>query len=242
MLFRSFTAGTKGGTARVTIKCGNTTVSNLTITVVGDVTSIMVYASPLTIAVYDSSNITADVRDAANNPVVDGTIVNFSTDKSSATFSKQQVETANGLVITTFTAGASYGTAKIIVDSGGIRNESRIITISPPQVGSIEFTSATPKQVGVKGSGLPEVSTVVFTVRDDHGNAAPDGTLVTFNLYGPKGGDYISPLQTSTTDAKAITHLQSGTVAGPVRIDASTAGGTVSTAAIGISIGAGLPS
>jgi len=237
----TFTSGTKGGTATITIKCGDVTVRNVVITVVGDVTTIKVYASPLTIAVYENSSISADVRDATGNPVVDGTLVNFSTDKSSATFSKPQVETANGLANTTFTAGASYGNAKITVDSGGIKNDSRIITISAPQVSSIQFISATPDSVGVKGSGLTEVSTVTFTVKDDHGNTAPDGTVVNFSIYGPKGGEYITPLQTSTTTGTAITHLQSGTVSGPVRIEASTVNNLTSSS-VGIAIGSGLPS
>lgn len=239
----TFTAGTRGGTAAVTARCGSGAAANLSILVVGDVATIQVsMPSPMTIAVYETSTINVTVRDAAGNPVIDKTVVNFSTDQSQATFSQLQVETANGSATTTFTAGASFGTANIIVDSGGVRNEDWWIVINPPQVSSIEFTSATPLQVGVKGSGLPEVSTVVFTVKDDHGNPAPDGTIVDFTLYGPKGGEYISPLETSTSDGEAITHLQSGTVAGPVRIEASTSGGTLSTASIGISIGSGLTS
>lgn len=245
----TFTAGTKSGAAAITIKCGDTVDTSITITVVGQVASIEVYANPLTISVYGTSSIQAEVQDASGNPVANGTLVYFSTDMSSATLT-ESAETYNGQAQATFTAGSGYGTASVTAESGGISNSSLEITVLPPTVGSIEFTSATPVQVGVKGSGRAEVSTVVFTARDSHGNPAPDGTVVDFELFGPEGGEYIDPLQTTTANGQAITHLQSGTVAGPVIIEARIdinetpvdPSDDLTTSSIGMSIASGLPS
>ncbi|MDD5222784.1 MAG: Ig-like domain-containing protein [bacterium] len=251
----TFTAGEIAGRATIKISCGNganAKTITLGINVVGQVASIAVSATPNPISVNASSSVRAELRDALGHPVPNGTPVKFSTSMSWATITESS-DTSSGQALATFTAGQSYGNASVTVTSGTVTNNSLTIEILPPVVGSIEFVSASPLQVGVKGSGQAEVSTVIFKVRDKDGNAAPDGTLVDFDLFGPKGGEYISPVTNVTINGQATTYLQAGKVAGPVRIEASTLSDngtpanlvddiTLTSASIGISIGAGLPS
>jgi hypothetical protein len=248
----TFTSGDMAGRATIRVKCGNTTINNLGITVVGQAASIAVSASPNPISVYASSSVRAEVRDSLGILVANGTTVTFSTTMAGATIT-ESAETSNGLAFATFTAGESFGNGKVTVKSGPITDETLTLEILPPIVGSIEFGSATPLLVGVKGSGQPEVSTVIFKVWDSYGKAARDGTVVDFDLFGPKGGEYISPVTSVTLNGQATTHLQAGTVSGPVRIEASTISDngtptnlvddfTLASASIGISIGAALPS
>lgn len=87
----------------------------------------------------------------------------------------------------------------------------------PP--GAIEFLSAVPAAIGVRGSGLPEQSTLSFLVTNTNGQPVP-GVTVTFSITSI-GGEVIDPV-TAITDESGVatTVLTSGTRATTVQVTA----------------------
>lgn len=210
-------------------------------------------AAPTTIPVGGTASITAVVTDANGNPVLDGTQVNFSvSDNSFGSLSNTFSSTSGGTgtAIITLTAANKAGAITISAVAGTI-TKTVTVTITPAPTGSIQFVSAQPTVIGIKGSGQQATSTVTFKVFDINGNAVSDGTTVNFTMQGPGGGAYIGSTPGSATAAGstvagvASVILNSGSVAGPVTIIATTTilgGGTISTSAGQISIGGGVPS
>lgn len=190
-----------------------------------------------------TATVSATVRDAAGAAVADGTAVTFSVSNSSLGSITPTATTVSGVANATFTAGNTAGTVGVTVTSGGV-SASGSITILGADVGSIQFSSATPNVIGVKGSGQTETAIVTFSVKDVNGQSAPDGTSVTFTIDGPKGGESLNPATASTVGGLAKTILQSGSVAGPLRVTATTtvSGTPISSSSTGVSIGGGMPS
>lgn len=190
-----------------------------------------------------TATVSATVRDAAGAVVADGTAVTFAVSNSSLGAITPTATTVSGVASATFQAGNTAGTVGVTVTSGAV-SASGSIAILGANVGSIQFTSASPTVVGVKGSGQQENSLIIFSVKDVNGQAVADGTTVTFSLTGPNGGETISPTTASTSGGQASTTLQSGSVPGPVTIVASVTVGsqTLSTSSTPISIGGGIPS
>jgi hypothetical protein len=129
--------------------------------------------------------------------------------------------------------------------SSGSATASISVTIESGPAGSLEFVSAAPTVIGVLGSALPQKATITFRVRDVNGNPVADGTLVTFTLIsGVGGGETLEPVQVGTTAGVAATVLTSGTVSGPVRVQASVTIGTITltSTSTNVSIAGGSPS
>jgi len=240
-------APTEEGTAVVTVSfAGKSATIQITVTPVyaeNPPAEIEVTVEPSEITVYGTATITAKVFDANRKPVKNGTEVNFSTNFPEAKIDPQSATTFNGVASATFTAGSKYGTATIIVTCGDV-NTIVNLTILPSKVGSITFVSATPNQIGVRGSSLPEVSEVKFRVVDNLGNNVVDGIKVDFRVVGPNGGEYVDPVSAGTKDGYVTTFLHAGKIAGPVHIIASvtTDSGVISTSSQTIYIGSGKPS
>lgn len=211
-------------------------------------------ATPTVITVMGSSSITAVVTDATGTAVLDGTQVNFSlSDSSYGSLSNTTSSTSGGTgtATITFTASNKPGIVTVTIIAGTI-TKTMTVTISPVQTGSIQFVSAVPQVIGIKGAGQSETSTVSFMVKDINGNPVSDGATVTFKMQGPGGGEYIGSTPGSisaagsTVGGAATVILNTGSVAGPVAIIASTmiSGGStiISTSTGQISIGGGVPS
>ncbi len=219
------------------------TSTGSTLTTTSSVGAIALSASPSSLSALGTAAITATVTDSLGAAVVDGTSVSFSiTTNASLGTVTSTATTVSGVATATFTGGSTAGTVVITATAGGV-SQTVSITILGVDVGSIEFSSATPNAIGVKGSGQPETSIIAFTVRDVNGQLAADGTNVTFSLDGPNGGEFLTPLNGSTVNGIVLTTLQAGSVAGPVRVTASTVVGatTISTGSTGVSIGGGVP-
>ena len=93
------------------------------------------------------------VSDPNDQPVTDGTQVNFSLNNDSyGTMIPETALTYKGEVFSTFSALTLSGEAIITASSGSITNNVRV-TIASSEVGSIEFVSALPQAIGLKGSG-----------------------------------------------------------------------------------------
>jgi hypothetical protein len=116
------------------------------------------------------------------------------------------------------------------------------ITIGASTIGSIQFVSATPTTIGLKGTGLGETSTVIFKVVDSTGGARPN-VPVTFSLDTTVGGITISPATaTSGSDGTVQTVVSSGTQHTSVRVTATISSPALSTQSSLLTVTTGLPS
>ncbi|MEK6725263.1 MAG: hypothetical protein AABY54_01745 [Deltaproteobacteria bacterium] len=216
-----------------------------------------VTATPSTITTGTTSSIKAAVTTSTGGNVADGTAVSFTLSSSAMGTITSQAITSNGVASVTFTASTVPGTVTVTAKVGSLSNTA-VIIISAPATGNVEFVSASPQKIGIKGSGQASTSTIKFLVKDINGNPAIDGTSVSFAMVGPgggklpsAGGEYIGDPDTTPTTASASTvsgyastTLNSGSVAGTVTIAASVTSGSqvFSASSSAISIGGGLPS
>ena len=137
------------------------------------------------------------------------------------------VETTTGVATTTYVAQGCSG-EDVITASANANGQSLIasgtVNVAPAAIGSIEFVSATPTNISLKGAGgpgRPETSTVVFRVRDSSNGPRANAT-VNFALQSPIGGVTLNPT-TGTTDANGTvqTVVSAGTVASTVSVTAT---------------------
>jgi hypothetical protein len=152
--------------------------------------------------------------------------------------------TTTGTAQMTYTAkgcnGADVLTASAVV-AGQSLTATGTITVAAATVGSIQFVSATPTTIGLKGTGLNETSTVVFKVLDATGAARP-GVPVTFSLNTSVGGITLTPANaTSANDGTVQTVVSSGTQHTAVRVTANIASPALSTQSSQLTVTTGLP-
>ncbi|MBI3328802.1 MAG: Ig-like domain-containing protein [Nitrospinae bacterium] len=217
--------------------------TQIALTGAGPPTTIILTADATSISVGGTTAITAQVLDAVGNKVSDGTAVSF-TSSLAGTGITPSVTTSKGVATALFSAGTKAGVATVSATSGSA-TAAISITITPGDAGSLEFVSADPTVVGVRGSALTQKSTITFRARDINGNPVRDGTQVTFTLIsGAGGGETIAPTTVGTVAGLAATILTSGTVAGPVRVQATVTVGTttLSSSSTNVSIAGGSPS
>ena len=141
-----------------------------------------------------------------------------------STGSSGQVTTSTGIASATYTAkgcaGSDVVTATAAVGSSTL-TASGTVTIAAATAGSVQFTSATPASIGLKGTGLGETSTVVFTVVDGTGGPRPNIT-VNFALNSTTGGMSLTPPSAvSAADGTVRTTVKAGTVHTSVRVTAT---------------------
>ncbi|MCP4413051.1 MAG: hypothetical protein GY808_10880, partial [Gammaproteobacteria bacterium] len=87
----------------------------------------------------------------------------------------------------------------------------------------IEFVTPHESHIYVYASGLKETAVLEVMVTDAQGNLVDQthAVQVHFNiLQGPDGGEYLEPATMTTEDGLAYTVLNSGTVSGPIQIEA----------------------
>jgi hypothetical protein len=141
------------------------------------------------------------------------------------------VATVAGVATGSYRDNGCAGTDAVSASTAGITSASTNLVVSPPTVGSIQFVSATPASLSLKGTGGVETSQVVFKVVDSGGNPF-SGRAVTFSLSTTAGGITLTPVpSTATSDANGlvVTNVNSGTVSTPVRVTATTPGATTGT-------------
>ncbi len=95
--------------------------------------------------------------------------------------------------------------------------------ITSGEAAHIEFVTPHESQVYVYASGLRETAVFGVRVTDAQGNLLDKthAVQVNFNiLNGPDGGEYLDPDTMTTLEGTAFTVLNSGTVAGPVQLEA----------------------
>ena len=140
------------------------------------------------------------------------------------------VYTLNGVATASYRDNGCAGADLITATVAGITSAPAQLLVSAPSSGSIQFVSATPPILALKGTGGKETSVVVFKVVDVGGNPI-SGKTVTFNVdvNATAGGVYLTPTpSTAISDSNGLVQIvvNSGPVSTPVRVAASTEVGT----------------
>ncbi len=133
-------------------------------------------------------------------------------------------------------------TASVTVDNTTY-TASTTVNVLSATLGSIEFVSANPANIELKGMGGAETSTITFRVLDTAGNPITNQS-VTFTLNTEVGGLRFSPgaeTDTSGLDGVVSTIVQSGTVSIPVRVTATVDSTGISSQSDNLVVSTGLP-
>lgn len=136
------------------------------------------------------------------------------------------VNTVAGVAVASYHDNGCAGTDLITATVSSNISSSATLTITPPDTGSLQFISATPTIISLKGTGGTEVSQVVFKVLDSGGGPL-SGKTVTFSLSTSVGGITLNPsppTAISGSDGTVVALVSSGTISTPVRVTASTPG------------------
>jgi len=226
------TAEVDGKSESLTIQISNQTAS-----------SISLAAGPAALTVGGTSVVSATVLDANGAPMPDGTMVSFSVNNAGlgAIVPSASVIGGAGVAQATFSASKIVGTVKVTATSGSA-SMSVDISISGSPSGSIEFLSAIPQIIAIKGAGGVETSEVKFLVKDVNGDPVLGSQTVLMTLSGPNGGEFLSGVPVGTENGVAKVQLNSGTIPGTVTITATVPNTNLSTSSGVIAIGGGIPS
>lgn len=157
--------------------------------------SITLSANPTNITVGGSSSVQATVLDSLSANVPDGTTVTFTISPSSYGSITSSMDTVSGIATATFIAANTAGPVTVTATSGSVSN-TVIVTIAGAESGSIAFSSATPSNIGIKGTSQTETSIIKFSVKDINGAPVSNGTAIDLCMTGPNGGEYINDLDT----------------------------------------------
>jgi hypothetical protein len=154
------------------------------------------------------------------------------------------VVTTTGSASATYTAkgcsGSDIITATATVGTTNL-TAAGTVKVAPAAIGSIQFVSASPVTIGLKGTGLGETSTVIFKVVDSTGGPRP-GVSVAFSLNTTVGGITLSPATAmSASDGTVQTVVSSGTQHTSVRVTATIASPALSTQSSVLTVTTGLP-
>lgn len=240
-----------GGSTAQQIEMGATVGGTFARGVIG--TSI---ASGSQLAPGGSTQLTLQFRTTTTGaPATDSFTVNFASScpAGSVTITPAQAVSVNGQATATYSysggCGLTQDTINATASSGGsatLVNSSATTTVAlaPSQVGSIEFVSASPTNIGLAGTGRNETSVVTFRVRDQAGGPRPNAT-VQFTLDTSVGGISRTPTSAVTgPDGTVQTTVKSGSVSTTVRVTAATQGPngtTISTTSSQLTVTTGLP-
>lgn len=235
-------------TAPITV--GSVRIGNGSSTVPPFVNGVAAIATP-NILSNGSTLVTVSLVDVLDDLLTTTYTVNFSSDcqkLGAANFTIPAVTTSTGTASATYNPTGCVGddviSATVTIGTTDIV-ATGTVTVAAASAGSIQFTSATPSLIALKGTGsttgLPENSTVTFTVLDNTGAVKP-GAVVTFTLNSTLGGITLSTLSATSDDIGVVTTtLQSGSVATSVRISAAVSTTTLVTNSDAIAIATGPP-
>jgi hypothetical protein len=189
-------------------------------------------------------------------PVTSPQTVDFSSPCSGsgrAVLTSSVLTGAGGVATASYRDNGCGGTDTITASVSGLATASQNLNITVPNAGSIQFVSATPTSITLKGTGgagRQETSQVIFKVVDTAGNPLSTSQTVNFSLSTAVGGiTFANGLTTATatsdpTTGQAFVTVQAGTIATPVRILATTTGAggvTLSTQSDQLTISTGIP-
>jgi len=209
-----------------------------------------------TISAGGTLGVAVDLVDSENNRINTPTSVSFTSNcvlNENAAID-ETVFSIKGHASATYediSCAGTNGTEDIIIASvsanGVTYTASATIEILAEEIGSIEFVSAAPNSIVIKGSGGQETSTVTFALKSALGNAIAQHQ-VDFSLDSSVGDISLSR-ESAFTNSQGIvtTQVNSGSVPTVVRVTASatmTNNGnetTVQTQSSELSVNTGLP-
>lgn len=172
-----------------------------------------------------------------------------------ASLSSSALTNAAGQAVASYQDKGCGAVDPISVSASGLANSQRNLTVLAAAVGSIQYVSALPNYITLKGSGgagRQESSLVKFKVVDS-GNNPVGGKTVNFSLSTAIGGlrlvggdTDLNGLVDAVSDpvtGEVQVLVAAGTVATPVRVFASTAGAgtTLATQSDQLTVSVGLP-
>jgi hypothetical protein len=174
------------------------------------------------------TTVTATLADSSGNLYQEAASVSFNTDCFSTGLATidTPVASSGGVVTANYIAQGCSGRDTIratVTVNGETTTATGSITVQPAEVGSLEFVSAEPSLIGLRGVGLTEVSRVTFRVLDKNGNPVTQQT-VNFSLSTDVGGANIPDgAETAVSDTNGLvgTDVKSGTIPTAVRVTAS---------------------
>jgi hypothetical protein len=209
-----------------------------------------------------SSLIAFRVLNGEGRPARDGIRVVFSLEgPADATLTALEDETKDGFVRTIVRTGSEPGNVTVVarVKNSSLVARSAAVVIGRPRgaaaaieffglrvpglIGNADDNAGTPQtrtQLGIRGSGFNQAVDVVFAVLDAGGVAALDNTAVDFRLFGPNGGETISPTSAVSNDGFVSATVLTGDRPGPVQVEARIRGTQIVARAIPLTIGSGL--
>ncbi|MFQ5629580.1 MAG: Ig-like domain-containing protein [bacterium] len=198
------------GLARISVTSDTVSASTTIRLLPGPPNSILISYNPVSLGVKDSGRnttltITADVRDAKNNPVRDGTHVAFSIVAAPGggeiLSSELPVPTLNGSSQVSLNAGIRSGAVRIqatVVDASGNQvlppvsavSTDVIIVAGPPYIANVNDPSTSRVSVGANPVNIfgwhvvNDTTSIVAIVGDKFNNPVPEGTAVYFTTTG----------------------------------------------------------
>jgi len=177
-----------------------------------------------------SASLTVTFVDSDNNPVGESITVTFTSACAAgglANIVESSVTTVTGGATATYSATGCSGSDAITATAnvnGTVLTASGTVTVAAATVGSIQFVSASPDNIGLLGTGgagRQETSTVRFAVTDSTGGPV-SGATVDFTLNTTIGGIQLTPTSvTSDVQGFAQTVISAGSVATSVRVTAT---------------------
>jgi len=246
------TAGT--ATVKVTAQVGLTAVTDSIGFTVG--TAVVTVTAPVlgvtTLSAFGTTSIDVTVS-VGGAPVTAPQNVTFSSicaNLGTAVLGTGVVTGAGGVARGSYRDNGCATTDAITATAAGVTSAPANLVVTPPTTGSIQFVSATPANISLKGIGGTETSLVSFKVLDASGKPL-SGQKVTLSLSTSVGGITLTPAAPATlvSDANGLVVItvNSGTVSTPVRVTASITDAsvvpniTLTTQSSGLTITTGIP-
>ncbi|MGV6817819.1 MAG: hypothetical protein ACWA44_11195 [Thiotrichales bacterium] len=202
-----------------------------------------------TVSAGGSTGITATLVDGNDNQLTDGYEVFFNSSCISQGLAEisSPVSSVNGVASATYVARGCSGqdviTARVTANDQELNAQGEL-TVEAAELGSIEFVSATPTTIalrGMGGAGLSQSSTVVFRVLNAVGGPVASRN-VDFSLSTSVGGLKLQP-ESGLTDASGFvqTVVESGDVHTSVRVKATVTDSDISTQSSQLVVSTGVP-
>lgn len=199
---------------------------------------------------YGTTSVTVNVTGVPTSYPVTVDFVSLCAASSKATVTAS-VQSINGVATANYTDKNCAGLDTITASVSGTTVSSSIkLTVQAPGIASVQFVSATPESIVLKGTGAggyQESSLVKFKVVDNNNQPVPN-TSVELDLSTRTGGillDFSTSKITKLTDASGEVQVsvQAGTNPTPVWVTAAvaSAGNTFKTQSVKLSISTGRP-
>lgn len=201
------------------------------------------------LAAYGQTALTVVVSGAASGASVNLGITSACISAGKATVSPASTTTTTGTATFIYKdtggCGSTFTSDTVQATVAGTSNsKSLTLALTSPLAIGINFVSASPQTIFLRGSGYVATSNVTFEVVDVSNNPLP-GKIVTMEATTYTGGltldGVLTPVVKTSDSAGLVTVLiNAGSVPTPVRVKATLAG-SITTVSSNLSIAVGLP-